>query len=292
VVTGTRNSVVVGVGGSESSIDAVRWGAVECARQGSVLRLVHAYLMPARVAPTVLAVGSRIRDAIEAQGRRWLAEAETAAVAAAPDITVETELVLGAAVPVLVRESADARMIVLGSRGRGGFAKLLAGSTALGASTCAECPVVVVKGNAVEDGPVVVGVDGSIAGDAATGFAFETAAAWGAPLVAVIAWTDFLEPAFYDLTWPRPEWSRVEEVELRVLDQSLEGWREKFPDVRVERVVTQDPPVHSLLHHARKARLLVVGSRGHGVLAGMLLGSTSQALVHHSPCPLVVVRPR
>jgi nucleotide-binding universal stress UspA family protein len=183
-------------------------------------------------------------------------------------------------------------MIVLGSRGRGGFAQLLAGSTALGTSTYAKCPVVVVKGSATEDGPVVVGVDGSIAGDTATGFAFEAAAAWGAPLVAVIAWTDFLEPAFYDLTWPRPEWSRVEEVELRVLDQSLEGWREKFPDVRVERVVTQDPPVRSLLHHARKARLLVVGSRGHGVLAGMLLGSTSQALVHHSPCPLAVVRPR
>jgi nucleotide-binding universal stress UspA family protein len=257
-----------------------------------VLRLVHAYLMPARVAPTVLAVGSRIRDAIEAQGRRWLAEARAAAAAAAPDVAVETVLVLGAAVPVLVRESADAGMLVLGSRGLGGFARLLAGSTALGVSTCAECPVVVVRGDATEDGPVVVGVDGSVAGDAAAGFAFEAASAWGVPLVAVIAWTDFLEPALYDRTWPRPQWSRVEEVELLVLDQSLAGWREKFPDVRVERMVTDDPPIRSLLSQARNARLLVVGSRGHSVLAGMVLGSTSQALVHHSPCPLAVVRPR
>jgi nucleotide-binding universal stress UspA family protein len=291
-VTGTRNSVVVGVDGSVSSTDAVRWGARECARQGSVLRLVHAYLIPARVAPAMLAVGSRIRGAIEAQGRRWLGEARAAAVEAAPDVIVETELVLGAAVPVLVREAADARMIVLGSRGLGGFAQLLVGSTALGTSTCAECPVVVVRGSATEDGPVVVGVDGSISGDAAAGFAFETAAAWGVPLVAVNAWTDFLEPGLYDRTWPRPEWSRAQEAELSVLDQSLAGWREKFPDVRVERVVTEDPPVRSLLHQARKARLLVVGSRGHGLLAGMVLGSTTQALVHHSPCPLAVVRPR
>jgi nucleotide-binding universal stress UspA family protein len=291
-VTGTGNAVVVGVDGSASSNDAVRWAARECARQGSVLRLVHAYLMPARIAPSVLAVGSRIRGAIEAQGGRWLADARAAAVAVAPDVTVETELVLGAAAPVLVRESANARMVVLGSRGLGGFAQLLTGSTALGTSTCAECPVVVVRGDVAEDGPVVVGVDGSVAGDAAVGFAFEEAAAWGAPLVAVIAWTDFLEPGLYDRTWPRPDWSRAEEVELLVLDQSLAGWREKFPDVRVERVVTEDPPVRSLLHQAREARLLVVGSRGHSALAGMLLGSTSQALVHHSPCPLAVVRPR
>ncbi|HEX6343277.1 universal stress protein [Umezawaea sp.] len=292
-MTRTGNSVVVGVDGSASSMGAVRWGALECARQGgSVLRLVHAYLMPAKVAPTVLAVGSRIPGAIEAQGRRWLAEARAAAGDAAPDVTVETELVLGAAVPVLARESEGAGMIVLGSRGLGGFARLLAGSTALGTSTCAECPVVVVRGESTEDGPIVVGVDGSVAGEAAAGFAFEAAAAQGAPLVAVIAWTDYLEPALHGRTWPRAEWSRVEEAELRVLDQSLARWREKFPDVRVERVVTEDPPVRSLLHQARKARLLVVGSRGHGALAGMLLGSTSQALAHHSPCPLAVVRPR
>jgi nucleotide-binding universal stress UspA family protein len=77
-----------------------------------------------------------------------------------------------------------------------------------------------------------------------------------------------------------------------VLDGSLAGWREKYPDVGVERVVTEDPPARSLLHHARGARLLVVGSRGHGPVAGMLLGSTSQALVHHSPCPVAVVRPQ
>jgi len=290
-MTGPRSAVVVGVDGSPSSIDAVRWAARDCERRGRTLRLVHSYLMPSKVAPQLLGIGSRIRGALAAQGQRWLDEAEKTAVDVAPRVVVETAMADEAAVPLLVRESADVEEVVLGSRGLGGFARLLLGSTALGVATAAGCPVVVVRGVLAEDGPVVVGVDGSLAGEAAAGFAFRAAAAREAPLVAVIAWSDYLEPALYDRTWPRPDRSRVEAAELGVLDRSLDRWREEFPEVHVDRVVSEDPPVRALLHHGRGARLLVVGSRGHGALAGMLLGSTSQALVHHAPCPVAVVRP-
>jgi nucleotide-binding universal stress UspA family protein len=71
----------------------------------------------------------------------------------------------------------------------------------------------------------------------------------------------------------------------------MAGWQEKYPDVEVRRVVTRDRPVRCLLNHAVDAQLLVVGSRGRGGFSGMLLGSTSQALMYHAPCPLLVVRP-
>ena len=71
----------------------------------------------------------------------------------------------------------------------------------------------------------------------------------------------------------------------------MAGWQDKYPDVAVRRVVTRAQPVEALLENAADARLLVVGSRGHGGFAGAILGSTSQALIYHASCPLLVVRP-
>lgn len=68
------------------------------------------------------------------------------------------------------------------------------------------------------------------------------------------------------------------------------GWQEKYPDVEVRRVVLRDRPARALMRCGAEAQLLVVGSHGHGGFTGVLLGSTSQALVHHAPCPLAIVR--
>ncbi|MFC5099414.1 universal stress protein [Kibdelosporangium philippinense] len=76
-----------------------------------------------------------------------------------------------------------------------------------------------------------------------------------------------------------------------MLGERLARWQEKYPEVSVDRIVAQDRPAHSLIEQARDAQLVVVGSRGRGGLAGLLLGSTSQALLQHAPCPVVVVRP-
>ncbi|HEX6345921.1 universal stress protein [Umezawaea sp.] len=290
-MTTTPAPIVAGVDGSSSALDAVEWAARECARHRVPLRLVHALLIPVQGYPELLISAHEARQAMEGQAEAWLAEAEKAARAAAPTVDVEAVRLSGAVVPVLVEESREARMVVLGSQGLGGFTGLLVGSTAVGLSAHGLCPVVVVRGDPGPDAPVVVGVDGSPASEAAIGFAFEAASTRGAPLTAVMTWTDFLVDSPYNEARLAIDWERVEEAERRLLAQRMAGWQEKYPDVRVNRLVLRDRPVRALLKLAEDAQLLVVGSRGHGGFTGMLLGSTSQALVYHAPCPLAVVRP-
>jgi len=282
--------IVVGVDGSASVSTAVEWAAEEAARHRVPLRLVHAYVLPSRGYPEIVLTGHEVRQAFEQQGNRWLEEAADVARAFAPDVPVETSLVVDRPAAALIAASHDASRVVLGSRGLGGFSGLLVGSVAVAVSAHGTSPVVVVRDGFRHDGPVVVGVDGSPASEEAVGFAFAEASLSGAPLTAVIAWTDFLVDSPHHSRF-RVDWSQVEAEQLRLLAERLAGWQEKYPDVRVERVVRHDRPVRALLDVAQDARLLVVGSRGMGGFTGMLLGSTSQALVHHAPCPLAVVRP-
>jgi nucleotide-binding universal stress UspA family protein len=145
--------------------------------------------------------------------------------------------------------------------------------------------------NVPESGPVVVGVDGSPASELAIAAAFEEASSRRAPLIAVHAWSDVTYEDFYGTVRIVPQWESLEEDEERLLAQRLAGWQEKYPDVEIRRVLRRDRPRHALLEAAEKAQLVVVGSRGRGGFTGMLLGSTSQALVQHAGCPVLVVRP-
>ena len=113
----------------------------------------------------------------------------------------------------------------------------------------------------------------------------------GCPLTAVMCWQDFMVESAYSASRFTVDWGQVEADEQRLLAQRLAGWQEKYPDVAVHRVVLRDRPVRALLRYGAEAQLVVVGSHGHGGFAGMLLGSTSQALVYHAPCPLAIVRP-
>ena len=283
--------VVVGVDGSSSALDAVAWAADECARHHVPLRLVHAYFLPATGYPNMIVNASEVLAAFDAQGRLWLSEAEAAARAVNPGIAVETSIFSGSAIPLLIEESANARTVVVGSRGLGGFTGLLVGSTAAALTAHSRCPVVVVRDRVAGAGPVVVGVDGSPASESAIGFAFEAASTCDAPLTAVLSWTDVLVESSFQAVRFSMDWSEVEAEQQRLLAERLAGWQEKFPDVHVDRLVVRDRPERALLRLAETARLLVVGSRGRGGFSGLLLGSTSQALVHHAPCPLAVVRP-
>jgi nucleotide-binding universal stress UspA family protein len=122
--------------------------------------------------------------------------------------------------------------------------------------------------------------------------ALEEASLRGADLIAVHTWLDYASDVAYATARPFVvDWNAVEIREREMLAERLAGWQEKYPDVSVRRVVSRGRPVRGLLEQATEARLLVVGSRGRGGFGGMLLGSTSQALVYHAPCPLLVVRP-
>lgn len=283
--------IVVGVDGSEAALDAVRWAAVESRRRHTGVRLVDAVgpMPPPR--PGNPRVGALCyREALRDEAGDAVAVAAAAAEQSAPGAEVATEVLAGEPVPSLVGESGHAQLVVLGDPGVGGFAASLGDSVAVELAAHAQCPVVVVRGAASGglvpmEGPVVVGVDGSLEGAAALAFAFEAASARRVPLVAVHAWQDTVA----DRMSPPPGGQAAFQEEN--LAEWLAAWGAKFPDVAVQRVVARDRPARALLERSAGAQLVVVGSRGRGALAGLVLGSVSQALLHHSACPVAVVRP-
>jgi nucleotide-binding universal stress UspA family protein len=218
--------------------------------------------------------------------------AAAAAAAAAPGVELEPQVTAGYPIPMLEVESRRAQLLVLGHRGLGGVSGLLLGSVTVALAACAACPVVVVRGAQPLDAspqlPVVVGVDGTPNSEAAIAFAFGAADARRAPLVAVHTWwNSVVDPAMDSLL----DWDVIEAEEGEVLAERLAGWGEKYPDVLVQRLVARDRPAHRLLEQARGAQMLIVGSRGRGTFSGLVLGSVSHALLHHAPCPVVIVRP-
>lgn len=283
--------IVAGVDGSTSALLAVTWAAQECARHKVPLRLVHAYVLPTRGYPQMILTGGEIREAIEQLGHDKLDEAIAAARAAAPGVEVTTEVVCCGSTTLLIEESKSARLVVVGSQGLGTVTGMIVGSTALALAAHGKSPVIVVRGTSVPDGPVVVGVDGSPTSEAALAFAFETASMRDARLTVVMCWTDFMVESAYSASRFTVDWGEVEADERRLLAQRLAGWQEKYPDVQVHPVVVRDRPVRALMRYGAEAQLVVVGSHGHGGFTGMLLGSTSQALVYNAPCPLAIVRP-
>ncbi len=287
--------IVVGVDGSTSALHAALWAADVAAQRRHPLRLVFACDSYAFGYAGGLAPPQSYFDELQAAGELLLSTVETEIRKAHPRVEIAVVLRTAGPVPTLLEQTAGAHLLVLGSRGSGGFRGILAGSTAVALVAHGHCPVAVVRGAAPDaepptDGPVVVGVDGSATSDAAVAAAFDEASWRGAELVALHSWLEHTS----DNALPErvdAEWAQLEHQEQELLAERLAGWQEKYPDVAVRRVITQGKPVTRLLEHAAGAQLVVVGSRGHGGFSGMLLGSTSQALVYHAPCPLLVVRP-
>ncbi|MEV1147543.1 universal stress protein, partial [Micromonospora sp. NPDC049799] len=253
-------------------------------------RVGHAFIGPLPGARRSPGPGAPADAGLRNQAERYVAEAVAEATKVSPEVAVTGAVVDGAATPVLVTESREAALVVLGSRGLGGFAGLLIGSVTLRVSAHAACPVLVVRGEARADGPVVVGVDGSELSTEAVAFAFEEAAHRGAPLVAVHAWLyptpvgpgDIL-PLVYDL-------NDFGEQEERALAESVTGFTERYPDVPVRHRLVRGTPARVLVEESEKAQLVVVGASGVGALGGLLLGSVSHAVLHHAHCPLAIVR--
>jgi nucleotide-binding universal stress UspA family protein len=284
--------IVAGVDGSDSALQAVRWAAGEAARRRVPLRLVAA-VGPVTAAHDFAGSGPDPRLVLLRQAHAHLAEAERAALQAAPEIELEQEVLDGFPIPRLMDESRAAQLIVIGDRGLGGVAGLLLGSVAFALGAHGACPVVVVRGRTgATDGPVVVGVDWSPISEAALAFAFDAAAARRAPLLAVHVWAVhvwrdlLLDP----VTLPSLDWDGLARREELALAERLSGWREKYPDVEVQRLVVQERPARALIEQSQRAQLLVMGSHGRGGVTGLVLGSISHAVLHRADCPVVVVR--
>lgn len=286
--------VVVGVDGSDSALHAVRWAASQAQEWRSPLRLTHAQESPWRYAATGAPVHPDYTAALRATADTWLAAATDQATDAAPGVQVETRVDITDPIALLAGESRDARLVVVGSRGLGGFSSLLAGSVAVGLAAHATCPVAIIRSQTAPrrntSQPVVVGVDGTRGDDAVIEFAFDHAARRHAPLTAVHAWSDATTTRAARASLITRTWPDIEASERHALDERLARWRDKHPQVEVHPILTEARPAHSILDAAPDPQLIVVGSRGRGGLRGLLLGSVSQALIQHAPCPVVVVR--
>lgn len=286
----SSEEILVGYDGSADATVALNWALDEADRSGRPVRLAYVFewlTAVGWVGPGV-APGIWPDDTARREVEELVRSAAAKAAADRPGRTVHGEVFDGPPAMVLQERSAEAGMLVLGSRGHGGFAGLLAGSTAVSVAAHAHCPVVVVRdGQAATSGPVVVGVDGSASSLRALGFAVERAAQRDVPLRVLRAWGppgDRWVPGF--------DPQEAAATERAAAEQELAQWRKTFPDVPVELRVPPGNPAALLVEASREAQLVVVGSRGRGGLRGMLLGSVSQQLIHHSRCPVAVVRER
>ncbi|MCE0767634.1 universal stress protein [Pseudonocardia kujensis] len=287
----TTRAVVVGVDGSDTALAAVRWAAAEAERRGAPLRIVAAVVWRT-YRPRVLALAAEYERQVLTRGAEQdLQAAAEVARQVTPELVVTTEVRGGGAPAVLREESGTALLVVVGSRGRGGFPGLLLGSVAVAVAAQAVAPVVVVRGEGASPdaaAPIVVGVEDGPDGKAALRFAFDEAARRRAPLVAVRAWGDPVHD-LYRVSFV--DWNAVETGERQLLDECLATWPAEYPEVSVERILLHDTPAAALVARSRGAGLVVVGSRGRGTVRGALLGSVSQAVLHHAAAPVAVVGP-
>jgi nucleotide-binding universal stress UspA family protein len=283
-----RAPVVVGVDGSPESRTAVDLGAWEADRRRVPLRLVHGYQPPVMYGPAVAIAYDATAPLAYA---RTLVDAEAERVRQRhPELRVSTAVLIGDPGLVLIDESADAVLVVVGSRGVSSFHSLLLGSVCARVAAHARVPVVVVRPTAPHARGVVVGVDGSPGSVPAVEFAFAEAAARGTGLTAVYAWT---VPPITNLG-PVTRWHydpvEAQDEADRVLAEATAGWAEKYPEVELlRRAVHTVNPLRTLIEESCDAELVVVGARGRGPIASLLLGSVSDGLVRHCRVPVVVV---
>ncbi|MED7953751.1 universal stress protein [Streptomyces sp. BE303] len=267
--------VLVGVDGSEASLAAVDVGVREARLRGCGLKIVHAFIWPLMHVSLGPSPNGPAEGGLRHQAEGVLADARRRARALDPALEVEAELATGEPLGVLAGRSRRASLVVVGSRGLGRFSALVIGSVAVHLAAHAACPVLIVRGRPDPEGDVLVAVDGSGVGAEAVGFAFAEATARRAPLTALHAWHPHTGPA-----------DRAEPVPA----DAVVGWREKYPDVDVRIRLVEQHTRPALIEASRDAQLMVVGARGRGGFAGLLLGSTSQAVIQHAHCPVAVVR--
>jgi nucleotide-binding universal stress UspA family protein len=315
---GRLGPVLVGVGDDHGHA-ALRWAAGEAVRRGVPLQLVHTYSADASYPwgygyPLPASVLINAEEVARSNALGVLEDAANVARDTYPGLQVTATLARSSAAAALVAASADASVLVVGRRTRKHPRLAALGSVSLAVAAHAACPVVVVPHAADAEttpettpgtasstalgtplgpaiGQIVVGVEESAECADAVGFAFAQADACGLPLTAVHAW--WVDPAVLALS-EGAVWSElpIEEPaeEPGVVDELLAPWVSRYPDVRLRRVAAREMPADALLAVAEGAELLVVGSRGRGGFAELLLGSVSRDVLQHATCPVAVVR--
>ncbi|MGQ4597818.1 universal stress protein [Nocardia sp. R6R-6] len=281
----------MGTDGSAESIVAVRWAAQTAALHDAPLHIQLVMESPPASDtddPPRPAALLRVHEADEAIERA--AKAAEAAADVVRGIAIGTEIRTAHVATALIERSRSATMLVVGTRGLGRIRRVLLGSVSTAVARDADCPVAVVPAEAplwdrAGTHPVIVGVDGSTAEQAAIEVAVTEASLRGVELIAVHTWGAVEPPAAAGI-----DWTALRRTEEAVLATSLAGWQERYPDVVIQREVVRDRPQRRLLDRSRDGQLLVVGNRGRGVLGRLLFGSVSEALLRSVDRAIVIAR--
>ncbi|WP_433715879.1 universal stress protein [Nocardia sp. CA-084685] len=288
----TSAEVVVGVDGSEASDLAVRWAAETASRRQRRLRIVHGLDLSSIGAAFSALPG--VLGKIRGRGQDYVLMAQRLAHRVDSTLAVETEVSQANPAQLLIHRSEAAHLVAIGAAGTAGTLTHL-GSTLLAVTNHGHGTIVVVRDTGTEQqtrdaGPVVVGVDGSPVSEAAIAVAFAEADERESQLVAVHACGEL----YLDIFTPFPSIRSDRDIETAgqaLLAGQLTTWHAKYPDIHVIRKVYLSGPRRPLLDWSKSAQLLVVGGRGRGGFRGLLLGSTSNALVQTAQCPVMVVHP-
>jgi nucleotide-binding universal stress UspA family protein len=292
-----EQTIVVGVDGSEAGQAALRWAIEEGALRGAVVRPIHAWMVPVMASPVGVLPVSVDHDEIQASAaerlREWVEEAR--AVVPHKDVAVEAATMEGTSAAALLEASRGADLLVLGGRRHGALAGLLLGSVSYQCTHHATCPVALVPSDPERlpwaGRPVVVGLDGSDAATSALAWAAEEAGRREVPLHVIHAWdAPYLSPPGSIVALNR---EAIEKDSRHLLDSVVDGVvaRASRKPPSVEKISVPDSPGPALVGAGEGASLLVLGTRGRGGFAGLLLGSVSQHVIHHAPGPVVVIPP-
>ena len=285
-------AVVVGVDGSEPSVVALDWAIAEAVDRRARLRVVHTYTWPMYREDFAALPHGPEEGGLRTAAVGILANA-VRRVRETVELPVDGVLHTGPTSRRLLAEAASADLLVVGSRGLGGFAGLLLGSVSGQVATHAVCPVVVVRsstgGAGHWTGQVIVGVEDMDGSAGVVEFATDEAARLDTGLVVVHC----SPPALTVSAMPGPamlydDTELMKAEELRFVE-SVARWADKRPEVPVTPHFSRRPPAWMLVEASTGARLMVVGSRGRGGFSGLLLGSISRQLLHHADCSVAVV---
>jgi len=278
-------SVVVGTDGSANAELAVDWAAREAVRRAAGLHIVyafpwvtHAHAWDFAPPPEVTETGERIVSAVVDR-----------VLESHPGLEITREVLVESPAEALVEASRRAAVVVVGSGGLGESDDALMGSVAQKVAAHAACAVVVVRDvpPAGDAAPVVVGMDPEEGAPEAMEYAFEEAARRGTHLVVVQASQDD-HSLLQDIPVLGEHYREVARLHAEHTAERLETWRQRFPHVPAELRLVHERPVRALVHSAAEASIVVVGSRGRGGLADLLLGSVSRGVANRAPVVAVV----
>jgi nucleotide-binding universal stress UspA family protein len=276
-MTTRAGEIVVGYDGSSDSELALDWADQLAAEQGRALRVLISEVDPTQVLEATSDWHAAKMAQLRADARDRIAGARTR--------DSQVELAASPPTQALVDASAKAATVVIGAQGHSLLSGVVLGSVSQHVTRHASCPVIVTRAPSdPESNRVVVGVDGSTGSRKALEFAFDHASRIAAPITAIHAWRNGGRGHNGE--------GLVDEIQAaeRILSEALAGFADQYPDVKVSPEAVPIVPQRALADASRSASLVVIGSRGLGAFAGLLLGSVSQSVLHHAQCTVAVVR--